>query len=1602
MCGNFGLICFCTSSVDAVCSNKEKGKLKREPSYQFDSNFLDAAVMKNVDAVERNHGGRSSTGIKLDNNLATLPVLTILEAQTRSTQVRGGQAGGYSTMEYPADFRKQLNPFIRWKRVRLVALKRTQFSQDLAAHYHKSGGRNPSPDSVFTAIGHTRFATASANKEQELHPHEWVAFHEEPVWKFDETEGHFVRAYRLVGLHLSHNGDFERFRAYGQEMVTKDCGLWLERILHCSNPSRGDSAKIAGMMDLFRVMGRWGPAARLAWVRTVFTGVTDSCGGHQLSETAPNTCPPNSYWQSWGHFIERVFAQHVNQVIISVAPEKKKKGERLYRYYVDPNGEKALVEALVEELSSNHNARVSLNVADWTNAKARSFFYQTVRDFLRMDLYSSLTEFLGRASGSFGLQSHCTIEPGVVVIASKGQPMCMSYDPELHNGLVLFGSEGDAMAVPVQASGGWLSHRIDLNPKGEVVRLGLPRALIVGGYTNMQARAGLPSCKREEKRLTKKEHTYNESDDLYLAMENSLADELFERNLIDSDNLNKISLLSGLEIRSYSLLSCQENDAASFFARAVPIYSSPETHPAGYDLVGADLSVVPGVLSTINEMWATETSLERKAAQEFGEHLVTCMQKRVEHDRDSIDLLIGGIEASLWVAEQWAADLRTVFPFLNITTTSANKLLDLSCMAPGKVYFPGVDRILKRRINNQTCVLLISQSGQTFGTLHATTQMLRAVQDRLWLLTGCFSSQMEQTMRAYYLEHNIEYYGDRVFTNFSGSRPAEPTSVAIAATWHTLTHLMMQLIRIVREKLPNGRLIHDWDKQSQQSKAKIQLTPKKNLSNNANSVKASSRATTPAAPSPQVSGNSATTAVTQGNSAAVTQGNSAAVTQGNSAAVTQGNSAAVTPAPPARELTQAGPALDFPHAADAVMTLSVRSGVHIADRKEVLLARASRPDSPLKPLKRNFSMSNLQEDDKPLEDVGFLEMPTLMMLSDGCIEDMKDLLDTTVIPAMSSIVGCDTEGKVLEKTGKASDSVHRRLVEQGQRWGAHINEPWNILVLAAVYIILSVALGMPLFKMLAMILLPILQSQGVVGPEETVQGFFGQLSFSVFLLPFSTGPHIGYILAGLILQTLDAVWYVFIGKILVWVCRYYSGRPMWARMGKRTIIIIDTPVNHQLLENFVSKLFSQSYSVCCPDVHGSSGLDHFVHRFTHRVCRGVLLAVGRPDGRLCNLARSESAVLLGVKQAAFIRNNKYPGESSGPETVTIGHNDYQPNVGLAHHIVIHSQRRKFLDEYVYEQLYASAKPYTGALLRLLRLANRNLRPRNGMNGSSKGGTSYEADPILELLRQGDAMAMPSSTTADAPKEMKDEGADINTPIVYHVSSSREHTFEKPKNRKEKAAGTFQTLLAGNSEDGKGHATSELSLRKGKAARSSHDNEILEVDQPYSTHHIEPDVELAAQAAVEAMQAGQSLVAYLMDHAKKLKREVLIATEGLKQGAGKISNDPDERLAWASRLDARTLHIQDSQVIVQQFYESRIASLERYIAFCVMFHAMAKACHKPWFRPEWDIAKSQSNLRVATTASPIGAAHSHAAPSYYELQTSRQLLTRLRHGATAYF
>ena len=59
----------------------------------------------------------------------------------------------------------------------------------------------------------------------------------------------------------------------------------------------------------------------------------------------------------------------------------------------------------------------------------------------------------------------------------------------------------------------------------------------------------------------------------------------------------------------------------------------------------------------------------------------------------------------------------------------------------------------------------------------------------------------------------------------------------------------------------------------------------------------------------------------------------------------------------------------------------------------------------------------------------------------------------------------------------------------------------------------------------------------------------------------------------------------------------------------------------------------------------------------------------------------------------------------------------------------------------------------------------------------------------------------------------------------------------------------------------------------------------------------------------------------------------------------------------------------------QLCEGRFYSAERYLAFCILFHATAKLCSS-WWPMHWDMAHTQSYLRVASTACPVTAADVH--------------------------
>ena len=456
----------------------------------------------------------------------------------------------------------------------------------------------------------------------------------------------------------------------------------------------------------------------------------------------------------------------------------------------------------------------------------------------------------------------------------------------------------------------------------------------------------------------------------------------------------------------------------------------------------------------------------------------------------------------------------------------------------------------------------------------------------------------------------------------------------------------------------------------------------------------------------------------------------------------------------------------------------------------------------------------------------------------------------------------------------------------------------------------------------------------------------------------------GWTFVGAILQVADGVWFVFLAKVFTWGDRWYQRRAIGARMGKRCIVIVDQPVVHQMLENYVSKLYAQAYSFVTPEVHGSCGTDHFVHRFTHRVVRGLLIAVGRPDGRLGCLSKSENAIILATKQAAFIRNPAYSAfDGSAPEIVTVGHNPFIPSF-QGSHIIINNKRRKFLEEVLFEKLHQDAHPFTLGILKGIaeELEGEDLHHKS---------VHYIRDPLDETNHSLLGSALSSQHL------IKLQASRIRS---SSINSSTKHQQPLP------LGSHFISADIGASTHG-----SLSGSMHGLILRSSTHGGSIEGS---SSHH----GRLRGNSSAHGHGSDSSVNDEMIDffyNARETRRARQYMSADLQTSTSNtkpVSNDPHARLIFSGKMDTTTREIVDQEHIIQSFYECRIAALERFTSFCVLFHAMAQSTSTPLLLKPWDTSRSQSYLRVATTASPVAAVDNDT--SIISAETSKVARTML--------
>lgn len=376
----------------------------------------------------------------------------------------------------------------------------------------------------------------------------------------------------------------------------------------------------------------------------------------------------------------------------------------------------------------------NISIHQWSEPKQVAFVKTTVHSFFHHNLYQATKLLMSRAKGSFGLVAASTLNEDSLVVSAWGQPIATGFN--VQDSYMVYASE--PAAVDAVLSHIPRSYRLDLDQKGgEIAWVGVNHIVV------------------------------------------------------------------------YSMREDREMKGSELEQRWIPLQGNPYILPPetiAKDPVEQDIRDIPQVLQTVAASWSDRTSFNCQSADYLSELLIEKAKRWEQRQRatinikldqidneQSLDLLITGVESSLWLGEQFAQDLTTLFPALTVKALSANQVLR------------NLSHDLKElHLGKSSIVLAISQSGQTFPTLQATNvfeQLRRQARiGELFIMTGELCSLMGTAIDQYYYQESS--FTRRIFINESGRRTAEPTTVAVAAAQATLTELLLYLAQRLRQRSP--------------------------------------------------------------------------------------------------------------------------------------------------------------------------------------------------------------------------------------------------------------------------------------------------------------------------------------------------------------------------------------------------------------------------------------------------------------------------------------------------------------------------------------------------------------------------------------------------------------------------------------------------------------------------------------------------------------------------------------------------------------------------------------------------------------------------------
>eukprot|EP00746_Dinoflagellata_sp_MGD_P157020 gnl/MRDRNA2_/MRDRNA2_86072_c0_seq2.p1 gnl/MRDRNA2_/MRDRNA2_86072_c0~~gnl/MRDRNA2_/MRDRNA2_86072_c0_seq2.p1 ORF type:complete len:1384 (+),score=218.41 gnl/MRDRNA2_/MRDRNA2_86072_c0_seq2:410-4153(+) len=489
--------------------------------------------------------------------------------------------------------------------------------------------------------------------------------------------------------------------------------------------------------------------------------------------------------------------------------------------------------------------------------------------------------------------------------------------------------------------------------------------------------------------------------------------------------------------------------------------------------------------------------------------------------------------------------------------------------------------------------------------------------------------------------------------------------------------------------------------------------------------------------------------------------------------------------------------------------------------------------------------------------------------------DLKELerLNQDNIAALEDITGTTKEGKAI-----CGQTTSHELRKQGSAWAQHVLEAPRSWIMIVIYVLATVISGYPIVTGVAM----------ACGLESD-----------------GWGPYIT--------RTFDALIYIFLPQITVLLIRIYQGRALFHRMVGRAIVIGDIPWVAQSSESFLSKLFAVSYSNTGVTVLSGNPTDHLVHRHTHKVVRGTLLACGRPDGRLSALTSAESSVCLSVNQASSIQSLGVTCES-----ITVGHNPSKLPLSK-NAIIIKGNRPNYLCEQLLIEQDGLAS-IQGANSSSLHGAFANLRGHTKLPYTIQERMMTYSPNTYAIVRRNELKAIFDSLDTNG-------GGTLD--FDEFTQAFKNAGGELPRDEMHK-------LFDDADIDG----TGGINLQEFEA--------IMKMDM----------IQILKKLGV-AMDPSMS--AYFLANVEPSNEKYL-----------------GEQLRSEAPQQADPYQLVETQYTSMRLYETRVASMQRFVAFCVMFHELGLEVQDWWSVVSFGFLayrmdRTHSIMRIATTASPISGA-----------------------------